>query len=101
MTEHKSVDERLDPELKAQWVGALRSGRYTQGKYRLERDGRYCCLGVLQALRHIPKDEEEDILEPLAATKLGLGYATQCWLAVMNDRGQTFEQIADYIEDAL
>lgn len=46
----------MKPEIKAQWVQALRSGDYKQGQGRLvrrgyayERDGQvtHCCLGVL------------------------------------------------------
>jgi hypothetical protein len=35
-------------DIKAQWVAALRSGEYEQGKMRLRSaDDKYCCLGVL------------------------------------------------------
>lgn len=37
---------KLNPERKAQWVAALRSGEYVQGNEWLQRDGRMCCLGV-------------------------------------------------------
>lgn len=29
------------------WVEALRSGEYEQGTQTLEKEGKYCCLGVL------------------------------------------------------
>lgn len=35
------------PEIKAQWVAALRSGDYQQGQGYLARDDKFCCLGVL------------------------------------------------------
>jgi hypothetical protein len=38
---------RMNPEIRALWSGALRSGKYEQGTGWLNRDGRYCCLGVL------------------------------------------------------
>ena len=43
---------KMDPEVKARWVQALRSGKYHQGTstLRSRRDhypARYCCLGVL------------------------------------------------------
>lgn len=42
---------KLDPEVKAQWVAALRSGEYQQGKLCLRnKDNCYCCLGVLANL---------------------------------------------------
>lgn len=33
-------------EARRAWVQALRSGRYEQGKGRLNKDGKFCCLGV-------------------------------------------------------
>jgi hypothetical protein len=39
---------KLDPEVKAAWLQALRSGEYEQGTEMLRtRNDRYCCLGVL------------------------------------------------------
>jgi hypothetical protein len=39
---------KLDPEVKAAWVAALRSGDYTQGReYLRSSDDTFCCLGVL------------------------------------------------------
>jgi len=35
------------PEIKAQWVAALRSGEYVKGRNHLQKDGKFCCLGVL------------------------------------------------------
>lgn len=37
----------MNPEIKARWVAALRSGEYEQGTYKLNRDGKFCCVGVL------------------------------------------------------
>ena len=37
----------MNQDIKAKWVTALRSGKYTRGKEFLQRNGRYCCLGVL------------------------------------------------------
>lgn len=39
---------KMNPEIKAKWVSALRSGEYKQGRGRLRspQDG-FCCLGVL------------------------------------------------------
>lgn len=34
-------------ELRDKWAAALRSGRYEQGRGALQKEGRYCCLGVL------------------------------------------------------
>lgn len=49
------MSARMNPEVKAAWVAALRSGKYQQGQRRLcVEDGgerRFCCLGVLEDLR--------------------------------------------------
>jgi hypothetical protein len=37
----------MNPAIKAQWLRDLRSGEYPQGKGRLRKDGKFCCLGVL------------------------------------------------------
>lgn len=40
----------MKPEIKVKWVNALRSGEYKQGNGKLNRDGAFCCLGVLTDL---------------------------------------------------
>lgn len=35
------------PEIKQKWLTALRSGDYVQTKRFLQRDDKFCCLGVL------------------------------------------------------
>lgn len=37
----------MNEDVKRQWISALRSGEYKQGYQRLERNGEFCCLGVL------------------------------------------------------
>lgn len=39
----------MNPDIKEQWVAALRSGEYKQGAGRLQdpQVGEFCCLGVL------------------------------------------------------
>lgn len=37
---------KLIPERKQEWIAALRSGEFTQGKGSLNLDNKYCCLGV-------------------------------------------------------
>ena len=66
--EHKG--EKMNPEIKADWLTALRSGEYKQGKGFLKNEdgetARYCCLGVLCELavkagviEESEKDEDE------------------------------------------
>ena len=37
----------MNEEIKALWLTALRSGDYKQGKGALNKNGKFCCLGVL------------------------------------------------------
>ena len=93
------------------WVAALRSGEYKQGRKSLKKlDGTYCCLGVKCDLDdktkwifdedfheyrwkgrscYLPLDEERDLQS---------NNISMCVLAIMNDDGKSFAEIADYIE---
>lgn len=54
----------MKAELKKQWVDALRSGQYVQGREHLgqktgvENNFNYCCLGVLCETLKVPKKIE-------------------------------------------
>jgi len=37
----------MNKEVKDSWLSDLRSGKYEQGSSRLEKDGKFCCLGLL------------------------------------------------------
>ena len=101
----------------ADWVAALRSGDYKQGKSYLSYQGKFCCLGVLCDLAvnmgvdvdvdanvcdEVYYDGKED-LPPEAIWKwVGLtdqGGSSECGqLFQLNDDGLTFSEIADLIE---
>jgi hypothetical protein len=119
----------MNAEIAKQWVTALRSGEYTQGKRRLKlqyqnEPVQHCCLGVLCELaakaRVIPPSEslgtvyithsfgEETTGLPgevlhWASMNDSLGYFYTDYgkesLAELNDRGSTFEDIAVVIEN--
>ena len=88
----------MAPELKAQWIAALRSEEYTQGYNSLRTgNGYYCCLGVLCMVLERP-----DLLftsyEHLRKTS-GLTTSETDGCVELNDVAQlSFNQIADYIE---
>ena len=96
----------MDPETKARWVEALRSGKYTQTT-RCLRDGTgFCCIGVLADVvgveweKQVWQDGEAFFEmggdEPVRA--VGVPVPTQAALVAMNDHGKSFAEIADYIE---
>ena len=110
----------MNPEIKAQWLAALRSGEYRQGKGELEGSGgRFCCLGVLCHLAHKqgvvertdgPEGQgwydDEDARLPYSVrdwsgmtSDIGLIEEGKASLVFLNDLdGRTFDQIADVIE---
>lgn len=116
MTEYNDEGQAVAPVV-VRWVEALRSGRYTQtSKYLHAGDG-FCCLGVLCDLDgDAGWDERGDTDEtyggiiystasgdtempgPEVLEWAGLSLSQSERLAEMNDRGASFEEIADEIE---
>lgn len=94
----------MNPEIKTKWLLALRSGAYIQGKDYLEQDQMYCCLGVLCAVQgEEPRERfptENDRMTAILPEDLaaGLDQEEMDKLANMNDDGESFQQIAEYIE---
>lgn len=117
----------MNPEVKALWVKALRSGQYAQTQNSLKDEQGYCCLGVLCDLHREANGGEWDITtEPYRyrdrAFVLARGVCAwagllddngdnppvrygDAWehlnLATINDRGVSFAEIADLIEEQL
>jgi hypothetical protein len=96
----------LNPEYKAPWIAALRSGHYAQGRNQLrDKLGNYCCIGVLQMV--VDGKVQENTSYPSNDWWYNVGnYEGDCKLfrgdgdlTSFNDRdGLTFDQIADLIE---
>lgn len=49
---------KMDPEKKALWCAALRSGKYPQSYGALRNASGYCCMGVLSAIS--PFEEKQN-----------------------------------------
>lgn len=101
-----------------QWTAALRSGEYKQCKgqlYRPGEEGGYCCLGVLGVLtgaRRVDNnkgwrsglefdvDGTSEIYGAYVPQTIAdsVGIYSQQTLSDMNDKGMSFEEIADYID---
>ena len=130
------MSTKMNPEIKAKWVAALRSGEYQQGRANLRnRAEEFCCLGVLcdlaakEGLGSWDADRRDDAyvwpnqeanlgydvtLFPVGIKKwAGLGVVdgglgpqvivngSLQALAIHNDDGRSFAQIADAIEEQL
>ena len=118
MTNHK-----MNPEIKAQWVAALRSGEYQQGTGSLRRvntdSDQYCCLGVLCQLavdsgaevhfqrgnNYATYDDNGGALPASVMEWAGVydpdPRAAGLKLSIRNDGGASFSEIADLIEEHL
>lgn len=95
----------MDKEIKAKWIAALRSGEYIQGISSFEREGKFCCLGVLCKVAGEPThsftfNPQADIGNWDFADSV-CGHSVASFLARKNDYGWTFSKIADYIEKNL
>jgi hypothetical protein len=114
----------MDPEKKAEWVEALRSGTYRQGTKRLRRrqegdsEDRYCCLGVLCDISNDghweyasseflyyykmgDKSYDNVILPTEISRKYNITSVQEYSLIDLNDNGASFPEIALYIEENL
>jgi hypothetical protein len=92
----------MDAEIKRKWVEALRSGKYLQCSGDFEREGSFCCLGVLCAVSGKPTTTGgignwAFVNALLPAT----GPCSPSKLAEKNDFGAPFTEIADLIDGAL
>ena len=100
---------KLNPEFKAKWIAALRSGEFEQGTKYLRTNGdRFCCLGVAAHL--LAPDEWEDsypawlirgsecALPTALCVEVGLNRNAHDALWKMNDGCYSFSEIADWIE---
>lgn len=109
----------MNPEVKAKWLEALRSDKYEQGKEFLRtKDNKFCCLGVLidivdpslwketkifnngEAYNASDKEDINCAMPPESfqdSVDLDPCYAVA--LAMANDEGSTFAEIADMIEE--
>ncbi len=100
----------MDEQIKKQWVEALRSGRYKQGREYLRTelsDGSYsyCCLGVLCDIREVglwnslyPGYHDNGLPNSTILDNVKLDFYTALKLADMNDNGASFGEISDWID---
>ena len=88
------------------WIEALRSGKYEQGSGALERNEKFCCLGVLAKEMDIPynsvTDEEKEfnsnVYNSLAKGLDLMGLSSDTLIDLNDSEESSFEEIADFIE---
>jgi hypothetical protein len=114
----------MNPDIKREWIAALRSGDYPQTTQRLRSGEGYCCLGVLTHLKDPNKWEINErtgnyvwktpdgfyadtelassVMNWAGITSLNVKYDDgKVGLAQLNDMGVSFTEIADIIEREL
>jgi len=118
---------KLNPEFKARWIAALRSGEYAQGQGSLLNvDNELCCLGVGCRISDPELDIFGKAMPPRSVAAKWFGVPEEslrpsvtseqmvnanCFsvavgdqqhnLASLNDDGWSFKEIADLIEQQL
>jgi len=92
--------EKLPEDFKKKWIAALRSGEYKQCTGFLHLGGGHCCLGVAEII-HGVKSESTRVLRGNFPQAIEGISEMSTKLTSMNDNGNTFSQIADYIEENL
>jgi hypothetical protein len=129
------LEHKLPADIKTKWLTALRDGSYKKGRSYLNRNGGFCCLGVLYDVmggtwqqikigddmktatvaenpyylyRATPDRATEVVLPELRPVLLqeikdddGDQMPVESHLARMNDRNNSFDLIADWIEKNL
>lgn len=107
----------MDAQSKAKWLEALRSEKYQQAQGTLRDGDRFCCLGVLCDITkrgdwvsansvYRPNVQRYDIgghvstmfLPMILRTEFDLIDDVLDPLMGMNDKGESFAMIADWIE---
>ena len=116
----------MNADVKVRWVERLRSGGDKQGRGALRQDNAFCCLGVLcdiyaqeTGTKWVGNYDRDDGDMSFLGAVEDLPTAVCEWagldtsdpyvtidgevnvLAVANDAGSTFAQIADLIEEGL
>lgn len=101
----------MDAQLKQEWIAALESDEFRQGRHQLKCGDRFCCLGVLcEIVRRkepeknqwdggtfIPKDRHGFYF--FAPAEYGVPVEIQHKLSLLNDQGRNFKEIAGVIRE--
>lgn len=99
----------MKPEIKAKWLEALRSGKYSQTTEMLRNSHGFCCLGVLCDVANGDAWEDfewkygeivcdTELPEPFAKDVGLKGHEEAALVKLNDDQHASFSEIADYIE---
>jgi hypothetical protein len=110
----------LPKKEKAAWLKALRSGKYEKGTGHLQKDNKFCCLGILCDIQKLPSrkvyefiyyDEQKDLLPTssplysilgqdgdLSGFSVKINNTRVNSLAQINDLTTTFDEVIEVIK---
>ena len=95
----------MNPRTFDRWVKALESGKYPKGKFLLNNQGGYCCLGVLERVCGVPADSPvlyqgyaKGDEEESALPHRGLSSRVQIKLGDINDTSKSFAPVIAYLK---
>lgn len=101
----------MDKEIKEDWLEDLRSGEFVQGRDAFYYGNKHCCIAVLAETMGLSLNDDkasddrdgnfapEDLFEEDVCELSGIPPKVSSKLISLNDnKGATFEEIADYIE---
>jgi hypothetical protein len=95
------------------WINAIRSGKYNQAQYYLNRDNGFCCLGLACNLFIKKEDLKKELDDTIKGGLPEDQPSAPDWLIAINDQFErkigvllsalndadyTFDEIADLIE---
>lgn len=107
---------KLPKVFKEKWLIALRGGEYKQCKGRLHDDGRYCCLGIACMIHRVSVSQMDDYPLKGASNQSFSNipkymdvivngkdmHTTPSQILIgMNDKGESFNKIANWIDTNL
>jgi hypothetical protein len=108
----------MEPDKKARWIEALRGGEYAQDRDALKTNKGYCCLGVYCDISKTGRWEYNSSFDIGVKFRYIVGLKSSMsflpyplsqdvdheavdMLIQLNDRGKSFGEIADWIEENL
>jgi hypothetical protein len=96
-------DTQVQTNIKT-WIEALKSGEYKQGKYLLNNNNKYCCLGVADKVCKLNEEDPESLYSSHKSVGLvddeGVMKGNKDCLSNLNDeKDWNFEEIANLLQN--
>lgn len=102
----KKITKAQQKKNRKKWIEALESGNYKKTVGILERDGKFCCLGVLASISGSTRNVKfgkiitynGKVFEPDILAQEFVGMHNYRSLMVLNDATPTFKEVIELIK---